>query len=187
MKQFGIFLLSAMAFFSHTTDLMAQDAKEIAVIMSRDYTYEDPRWGSPVQLKKGEAITVMDEKGAAYDYWPYPAADVSIPKNVTRLPGAAHERYILLNGNNVRLHEAPSLKSGYYCINTESGASVYHNQFIKDTNKPKTDDWGLAARWEAYTLPKGTRLPYLGTQNGFYKTKFNGTVFYIQSRSCILR
>ena len=187
MKQLRFFLLSALAFLCQTTDMKAQDVKELVVVMNRNYTYQDPRWESSVVLKKGEAITVINEKGANYDYWPYPAANVAIPKKVTHVPGAAREHYIVLNGANIRLRKGPSLNHGYYCYNELSGASVYHNQFIKDNNKPKTDEWGLEASWKAYTLPKGTRLPYLGTEKGFYKTKFNGMVFYIQAKSCLLK
>ena len=167
---------------------MAQDnSKEIVVVMKRNYTYEDPRWSQPVTLEKGKAITVISDGSSSYAFWPYPAADVSIPKAVTRLPGSNGEHYILINGTNVRLREGPSTKYGYYCYNSASGASVYHNQFIHDSRKPKTDDWGLMAEWEPYYLPKGTRLPYLGTKNGFYKTMFNGTVFYISAKYCKLK
>lgn len=80
MKQLSFFLLSAIAFLCQTTDMKAQDVKELVVVMNRNYTYQDPRWESSVVLKKGEAITVINEKGANYDYWPYPAANVAIPK-----------------------------------------------------------------------------------------------------------
>ena len=182
-----VILLSVIAFFCVAANVMAQESKQIVVVMKRNYTYDDPRWSMQVTLKKGQAIEVVNEKGAYYDYWPYPAANVAIPKSVTRLPGSNGEHYLVLNGTNVRLREGPSTSYGYYCYNAASGASVYHNQFIRDNNKPKTDDWGVMADWEPYYLPKGTRLPYLGKVKDFYKTKFDGVVFYISAKYCLLK
>ena len=174
--------------FSPVTQMKAQaQQKEVVVVMKQNYKYDDPRWDMSVQLDKGEAITVMDVGGTSYEYWPYPAADVSVPKNVTRLPGGAGEHYIIINGTNVRFRKGPSIRHGYYCYNAINTASVYHNQFVTDSRKPKTDDWGLEAEWKPYYLPKGTRLPYLGKKNGFYKTKFNGQVFYISAQFCRLK
>lgn len=188
MLKSRIFLLSFIAFFCQAVSVLAQNGpKEIVVIMKSDYTYEDPRWSQSVTLKKGEAITVMNVSGPSYEYWPYPAADVDLPKAKTRLPGSNGEHFLQISGTNVRLREGPSTNYGYYCYNAASGASVYHNQFISDKNKPKTDDWGLTAEWEPYYLPKGTRLPYLGKENDFYKTKFNGTVFYLSAKYCLLK
>ena len=188
MKKSHILLLSVIAFFCQTVNVMAQgEPKEIVVVMKRDYTYEDPRWSQPVTLEKGQAITVMSDGSASYSYWPYPAADVEIPKEETRLPGSNGEQYLQINGTNVRLREGPSTNYGYYCYNEENTASVYHNQFIRDNKKPKTDDWGLTAKWVPYYLPKGIRLPYLGKKNGFYKTRFNGTQFYISAKYCLLK
>lgn len=184
MKRLILFTLSLIALSAQPADIMAQ-GKDLVVVMNRNYTYEDPRWNQSVTLKQGEAITVVDDGSANYDYWPYPAANVVIPKKVTRLAGTKGEHYIIINGTNVRFREGPSTRYGYYCYNAENTASVYHNQFIHDNNKPKTDDFGLAARWEPYYLPKGTRLPYLGQQNGFYKTKFNNNIFYISAKYCI--
>lgn len=183
------FLLTLMVVLGfQTADMTAQGtAKERVVVMRQNYTYDDPRWNTPVTLDKGEAITVMDNGGNTYEYWPYPAADVSVPKNVTRLPGGAGEHYIIINGTNVRFRKGPSTRYGYYCYNSINTASVYHNQFVTDSRKPQTDDWGLKAQWDPYYLPKGTRLPYLGKQNGFYKTKFNGQVFYISAQFCLLK
>ncbi len=182
----SFFLCLLLLFLSLSGTALRAQKKEV-VVMSRNYTYDDPRWNTPVQLEKGEAITVTAADGGYYEYWPYPAADVAIPKNVTRLPGAAGERYLVVNGTNVRLRKGPSTNYGYYCYNAANTASVYHNQFITERNKPKTDDWGLSAEWEPYYLPKGTRLPYLGKQSGFYKTKFNGQVFYISAKFTLLK
>ena len=188
MKTTSVFVLFVIAFFCQAESLLAQSGqKEMVVVMKRNYTYEDPRWSQRVTLERGEAITVMSNGGSTYQYWPYPAADVSIPKAVTRLPGSNGEHYLQINGTNVRLREGPSTSYGYYCYNSENTASVYHNQFIHDNDKPDTDEWGLAAEWEPYYLPKGTRLPYLGQKNGFYKTKFNGVMFYISAKYCLLK
>ena len=188
MTKTRVLLLSVIAFFCQTVIVMAQDnSKEIIVVMKRNYTYEDPRWSQSVTLEKGTAITVMDDGSTTYSYWPYPAADVGIPKEVTRVPGSNGERYLQITGTNVRLREGPSTNYGYYCYNAASGASVYHNQFIHDSKKPETDDWGITAEWEPYYLPKGTKLPYLGKKNGFYKTMFNNTQFYISAKYCKLR
>lgn len=188
MTKLKILLLSAIALFCQAACMMAQKApKEIVVVMKKNYTYEDPRWSQPVTLEKGKAITVMSDGGSTYNYWPYPAADVEIPKEVTRLPGSKGEHYLQINGTNVRLRMGPSTSYGYYCYNVANTASVYHNQFILDNEKPETDDWGLTAEWEPYYLPKGTKLPYLGKEKGFYKTMFNGTMFYISAKYCLLK
>lgn len=181
-------VLVLIAWMMQATGVMAQDAKEVVVVMNRNYTYEDPRWGQPVELMRGEAIKVLDEGSGAYFFWPYPAANVVIPRSVAHVPGKVKgERYIVLTGTNVRLREGPSTKYGYYCYNIASSASVYHNQFITDNNQPAKDDWGLDAEWRPYYLPKGTRLPYLGKQGDFYKTKFNDQVFYISAKFCQLK
>ena len=188
MNKTRVLLLSFIAILCQAVHVMAQnEPKEIVVVMKTNYTYEDPRWGQPVTLEKGHAITVWSDGSATYDYWPYPAANVGLPKNVTRLPGSNGERYIQINGTNVRLRKGPSTNYGYYCYNQASTASVYHNQFISNGAKPKTDDRGLYAEWKPYYLPKGTRLPYLGKKNGFYKTAFNGEIFYISAKYCLLK
>lgn len=187
MKAIRFFVLCLSTLFVYFTEMTAQDNKEVVVVMKHNYTYEDPRWGEPVEIVKGEAITVIPSSKSTYQYWPYPAADVEIPKKVTRLPGEAGEQYIVLNGTNIRFREGPSTNYGYYCINTQSSASVYHNQFIKNPSAVKTDNWGLTAEWEPYYLPKGTRLPYLGKKNGFYKTKLDGIVFYVSAKFCLLK
>ena len=188
MVKTKVFLLTVIVFFCQAFNVMAQDkTKEIVVIIKKNYTYDDPRWSQPVTLEKGTAITVWNDGSPTYNYWPYPAANVGIPKSVTRLPGSNGERYLLLNGTNVRLREGPSTSYGYYCYNKQNSASVYHNQFIIDSKKPKTDDWGLEAEWAPYYLPKGTRLPYLGKEKGFYKTRFNGNIFYISAKYCLLK
>ena len=188
MKKTKVLLLLVIALFCQTVNVMAQgEEKVIVVVLKRNYTYEDPRWSQPVTLEKGKAITVNSDGSSTYNYWPYPAADVSIPKDVARLPGSNGEHYIIINGTNVRFREGPSTNYGYYCYNAASGASVYHNQFIHDNKKPKTDDWGIMADWKPYYLPKGTRLPYLGKAKGFYKTMFNGVVFYISAKYCLLK
>ena len=183
-----VILLSVIAFFCQTVKVMAQgEPKEIVVVMKKNYTYEDPRWSQPVTLEKGEAITVMSDGSASYNYWPYPAADVEIPKSVARLPGSNGEYYLQIDGTNVRLRQGPSTSYDYYCYNAANTASVYHNQFVPNNNQPATDNWGLTAEWEPYYLPKGTLLPYLGKEKGFYKTMFNGTQFYISAKYCKLR
>ena len=189
MKKWNVMMLFLLACVMRTQMVIAQDAKEMVVVMSRNYTYEDPRWGQPVELTKGTAIKVLDEGGGDdYYYWPYPAANVVIPRSVAHVPGKVKgERYLVLTGTNVRLREGPSTKYGYYSYNIASSASVYHNQFITDNNQPAKDDWGLDAEWRPYYLPKGTRLPYLGKQGDFYKTKFNDQVFYISAKFCQLK
>ena len=151
MKKWNVMMLLLLACVMRTQAVMAQDAKEVVVVMSRNYTYEDPRWGQPVELTKGTAIKVLDEGGGDdYYYWPYPAANVVIPRSVAHVPGKVKgERYLVLTGTNVRLREGPSTKYGYYSYNIASSASVYHNQFITDNNQPAKDDWGLDAEcWE---------------------------------------
>ena len=170
MKRLAIVMLLLSAFMSLSVDLKAQsETKELIVVLNKNYTYEDPRWGSPVELKRGEAISVYDKAGASYEYWPYPAADVAIPKKVAHVPGTA------------------SAQSPYYCYNADSGASVAHNQFVSDKARPATDDWGLQADWQPYTYPKGTRLLYQGKQGNFYKTKIGGQEFYISAKQCQLK
>ena len=189
MKRLAIVMLLLSAFMSLSVDLKAQsETKELIVVLNKNYTYEDPRWGSPVELKRGEAISVYDKAGASYEYWPYPAADVAIPKKVAHVPGTVKgERCLIVTTNGLRLLEKPSAQSPYYCYNADSGASVAHNQFVSDKARPATDDWGLQADWQPYTYPKGTRLPYKGKQGNFYKTEIDGQEFYISAKQCQLK
>ena len=175
MKRLAIVMLLLSAFMSLSVDLKAQsETKELM--------------GSPVELKRGEAISVYDKAGASYEYWPYPAADVAIPKKVAHVPGTVKgERCLIVTTNGLRLLEKPSAQSPYYCYNADSGASVAHNQFVSDNARPATDDWGLQADWQPYTYPKGTRLLYQGKQGNFYKTKIGGQEFYISAKQCQLK
>ena len=181
MKRLAIVILLLSAFMSLSVDLKAQsETKELIVVLNRNYTYEDPRWGSPVELKRGEAISVYDKAGASYEYWPYPAADVAIPKKVAHVPGTVKgECCLIVTTNGLRLLEKPSAQSPYYCYNADSGASVAHNQFVSDKARP--------ADWQPYTYSKGTRLPYKGKQGNFYKTKIGGQEFYISAKQCQLK
>lgn len=155
-------------------------AKEIVVVLNRNYTYSDPRWETSVTLKKGEAIRVNTMRGANWDFWPYPAANVEIPKRVAHIPGTVKgEKCIEITASDVPLYEKPSMKSNVMCINTASAASVFHAQFVPLSKLPKTDDWGIEAEWEKRTFEKGVKLPYKGKKGKFFKTEIAGTTYYI--------
>ena len=167
--------------FGLMTSLMTM--AQLVVVMNKNYTYTDPRWEQDVTLDKGQAITVTDAGGDSYEYWPYPAADVAIPKKVTHIPGTVKgERCLVINTSKVRFLEKPSAKSRVYCYNVENTASIYHNQFINMSRKPSKDDFGLEAKWDPMTLPRGTKIPYKGKSGNFYKTEINGTTFYISAK-----
>jgi hypothetical protein len=110
-----------------------------------------------------------------------------LPKSVCRLPGSVRgERYIVINCTNLRLREKPSTSSGIYCYDSDYAGSVAQEQFLLHPEK-ELGVYGNSYSWKPYYLPKGTRLPYLGKVNGFYKTKFDGTVFYLHSKYCLLK
>lgn len=182
-----ILLLALLACASCLVTL-AQEQRTIVVVMNNDYTYTDPRWEQNVTLERGYAFTVNDSEGDDYDYWPYPAADVAIPKNVTHIPGTAKgERCLVINTSKVRFLEKPSAKSRALCYNVASTASVYHIQFINMNKKPRKDDFGLAAEWDPMTLPRGTKIPYKGKSGNYYKTEINGYTLYIPQKQARLK
>ena len=62
MNKTRVLLLSFIAILCQAVHVMAQnEPKEIVVVMKTNYTYEDPRWGQPVTLEKGHAITVWSD------------------------------------------------------------------------------------------------------------------------------
>lgn len=157
-------------------------AQEFIVVMNQDYSYEDPRWNHKVTLKKGDVISVLKNDDSYQYYGGYTAASVDIPKHVFHIPGSVKgEKCIVVNGTNVRLREKPSTKSGIYCYDENNGGSVARYKF-KLKPGVEVDEDGYQYGWQPYYLDKGTRLPYLGKSNGFYKSTFNGVVFYISAR-----
>lgn len=157
-------------------------AQEMVVIMSQNYTYDDPRWNNPATLEKGEVITVYKE-GDTYQYFgSYTAASVGIPKHVFHIPGSVRgERCIVINGTHVRLRKGPSTKTGIFCYDANNGSSVARYDFKVKPGK-ETDADGIKYEWTPFYLDKGTRLPYLGKAGNFYKTSFNGYTFYISAQ-----
>ena len=164
------------------SQLYAQ-AKHLVVVANKDIQYEDPRWGSEQTLEEGRAISVADDGEGYYSWWIYPAANVNLDKENLHIPGTKQgEKCIIINGTNVRFREKPSTKSGILCYNTDSGASYYSIEFVKQasTQRHMTVD-GQPVYWDPYYLPKGTRLPYKGKEGDFYKTEFNGFTLYISA------
>lgn len=184
-KTLRVMTFAVLAFFGAAGHV---DAQEKIVVMSQNYTYEDPRWGGNQLLEKGTAIRVYpSESEGGYEYFcGYTAASVILPKRVAHLPGTVRgERCIVVNGTNVRLREGPSTKSGIYCYDENNGSSVARQQFRKVPGVEKTED--MEYHWVPDYLPKGTRLPYLGRVGDFYKTTFDNTVFYIAAKYCLLK
>ena len=170
------------------------DAKVIFDVMT-GMDFDDIDWGDddPFCLvddegEEDEEDYDYDDEGDDYDYWPYPAANVAIPKNVTHIPGTATgERCLVINTSKVRFLEKPSAKSRALCYNVASTASVYHIQFINMNKKPRKDDFGLAAEWDPMTLPRGTKIPYKGKSGNYYKTEINGYTLYIPAKQARLK
>ena len=178
-------LFVAFLFSAHS-----MKAQEMVVVMSQNYTCEDPRgFGEEPKwtLKKGEALHVYKrEEGYEY-YGPYTAASVILPFRVCHVPGTVKgEKCIIINGTNLRLRQAPSTKSGIYCYDSDYGGSIAQEKFLVHPEK-ELGVYGTSYSWKPFYLPKGTRLPYLGKVNGFYKTKFRGSVFYLSAKYCLLR
>lgn len=183
-----IFLLLTMLTVGSVTST-AQE-KVIVVVPNHDVKYEDPRFGSEGTLTKGEAISVNDDGSGDYRWWPYPAADVSLSRKDFHIPGMVKgEKYIVINGTNVRFREKPSLQSGILCYNTDSSASYYSIEFVSQSSIQRhyKDADGFPIYWDPYYLPKGTRLPYLGKAGSFFKTSFNGMTLYISSKYSYVR
>ncbi len=181
------FLMVAVALMACS---MKANAQQMVVIMSQNYSCDDPRGFDESQkwtLKKGDALLVYKE-GNVYNYFGgYTAAFVEIPKRVCHLPGTVSgERYFVINATNLRLREKPSTSSGIYCYDENYGGSVAQLQFLVHPER-ELGVYGNSYSWKPYYLPKGTRLPYLGKVNGFYKTKFDGQVFYLSAKYCILK
>ena len=188
LKVSSRFLLFALMAITSCLATLAQEQSTIVVVMNNDYTYSDPRWNQNVTLEKGFAITVYDIEGDDYEYWPYPAADVAIPKSVAHIPGTLKsERCLVVNTSNVHFLEKPSANSRVLCDNIESTASVYHTQFINMSKKPKKDDFGLAATWDPFTVKRNTAIPYKGKTGNFYKTEINGYTLYIPTKQARLK
>jgi len=186
MKNVLKFIITVLILCGSALSMNAQKV----MIMSRTYTCEDPRGfdeNATWTLKKGEAILVYPTSDGYEYYGGYTAASVILPKSVCRLPGSVRgERYIVINGTNLRLREKPSTSSGIYCYDSDYAGSVAQEQFLLHPEK-ELGVYGNSYSWKPYYLPKGTRLPYLGKVNGFYKTKFDGTVFYLHSKYCLLK
>lgn len=182
------YLMFAVMAIASCVMTLAQEQSSIVVVMNDEYTYSDPRWGQNVTLDKGSAITVYNIEGDDYEYWPYPAAEVAIPKSVAHIPGTVNgERCLVINASNVRFLEKPSAYSRVLCYNIASTASVYHIQFINMKKKPKKDDFGLAAEWDPFTLKQNTAIPYKGKSGSYYKTEINGQTLFISAKQARLK
>lgn len=69
-------------------------------------------------------------------------------------PLPQQQRYVIVDGANVRLRFAPSLESGW--LHNNAGQPIH--------------------------APKGTRLPLLGQSGDFYKVKYAGNEVYISKQ-----
>ena len=169
---------------------MCMHAQVVVVIMNQDYTCEDPRGFDETSkwvLKKGDALLMYKRRNSYEYYGYYTAASVEIPSRFVRLPGTiSGEKYIVINVDDLNLREGPSTTSGIWCYDSDYGGSIAQEQFLKNPRKV-LGAYGSKYSWKPYHLPKGTRLPYLGTVNGFYKTKFNGVLFYLSTKYCTLK
>ena len=181
MKKILFIMMAMLAMGS--MDVFSQ-SNVIVVIANKNVVYEDPRWGGEQSISKGQAISVSNTTGTHYQWWPYPAADVSLAKKQFHIPGTwKGEKCIVINGTNVRFREKASLQSGILCYNTASGASYYQTGFIEDSSvKKEIIEEGSIVYWDPYYLPKGTRLPYKGKEGDFYKTELNGMTLYISTK-----
>jgi len=177
-----IFLLSMLAMMS----VEKINAQQMIVVMNQDYTYNDPRWeDQKVTLEKGQVISVYKEDGTYQYFGGYTAASVAIPERVFHVPGRAPgEKSIYINATHLRLRQGPSTKYPMFCYDADNASSIARYAFRKAPGKQKDED--MTYNWKPYYLDKGTRLPYLGKKNGFYKTTFNGEVFYVSAKYCRL-
>ncbi len=187
MRNIAKIVLVTLAMLPCTEKLNAQG---MIVIMNQRYTCEDPRGfdeNSEWTFNKGDALHVY-KRDNSYDYYgPYTAACVSIPARFCHIPGTVKgEKYIVVNGTNVRLRQGPSTSSGIYCFDSDYGGSIAQEKFIVNPSK-ELSTYGNSYSWKPFYFNKGTRLPYLGKVNGFYKTKFDGVIFYISAKYCILK
>ena len=183
-KIFRVFMLLALMLISSAN----VNAQGMVVIMDGSYSCEDPRNdGETWTFKKGDALLVYNGDGNGYEYsGPYTAASVEIPKNKCHIPGEHGEKYIVINVNDLNLREGPSTRHKIYCYDEEYAGSIDPSKFLANPRR-ELGVYGNSYSWRAYHLPKGTCLPYLGKENGFYKTTFDGTVFYVCARYCSLR
>lgn len=69
-------------------------------------------------------------------------------------PSPQQQRYIIVDGANVRLRFGPSLDSGW--LHNSAGQPIY--------------------------APRGSRLPYLGQTADFYKVRYSGNEVYISKQ-----
>ena len=95
------------------------------------------------------------------------------------------EKYLLVKSSNMRLLEGPSSDSGIYCYDANAGSSFACLAFVHTLGPVVQAD--QAMDWKPYTFPKGCRLPYLGVENGFYKTQVDGQEFYVSKKYCKLK
>ena len=188
MKKSMKILLAMLVLSAFVQKTNAQSNKECVVIMSQNYTCEDPRNSDATWvLKKGEAIHVY-KCDDGYEYsGPYTAASTMIPFSTCHIPGTVRgERYLVINATHLNLREKPSTSSGIYCYDSEYGGSVAPNKFLVNPSRER-GVYGTSYSWKPYYLPKGTRMPYLGKSGNFYKTTFNGTTFYVSAKYCLLK
>ena len=169
---------------------MYVSAQELVVIMNEDYTCDDPRGeegNAGWNFKKGDALHVYKGDNGDYEYFgPYIAANAMIPKNLCHLPGERGEKYIVINVENLNLREGPSTRHKIYCYDSEYGGTFDPSKFLANPHS-ELGVYGNSRSWKAWHLPKGIRMPYLGKENGFYKTSFNNIVFYICAKYCTLK
>ena len=165
-------------------------AQSYVVIMNQDFTCEDPRGfdgESTWTLKKGEALRVYKEDNIYQYFGPYTVAYAEIPLSKCHVVGTVKgERCVTINVANLPLREKPKANAAIFCYDEEYAGSVDPSQFLVNYRREK-GVYGNSYSWKPYYLNKGTRVPYLGKVGNYYRTKFDGIVFYLDVSKCTLR
>ncbi len=180
-------LLLLLLFMAYSQKMSSQ---EMVVVMNQDYSPEELlEYGDDYALsvEKGQVIKVM-KNGDEYDYYGSSRGGtfLKIPSDMFHVLGTVKgEKYLLVKSSNMRLLKEPSDDSDIYCYDDNAASSYLCLDFVH-TLGPVVQA-GNAMDWKLYTFPKGCRLPYLGKENGFFKTQVDGQEFYVSKKYCKLK
>ena len=124
--------------------------------------------GQPVYIQKGQSLNYLGNDGRDFYNVEYNGKSLFISKDFSRLVNNddnrrytvdKNTRYVVVNGNNVRLRYGPSTNANIY--RDKRGAPIFPT--------------------------KGCMLIYAGQTGDWYKAYYDGRIFYISKKHCYLK
>lgn len=167
LNRFAILALMLIAWVGATAQMVVCTGNNVRLRTGPSTAYPMLVWtstGKPVYIDKGQSLTYLGDDSKDFYNVQFDGKSVYISKKYARLTYPNSEvnhsaKYVVVNGDNVRLRWGASLNASIYSDN--HGKAIYPN--------------------------KGARLTYLGQTGDWYKVSYNGNTLYISKKHCLLQ